>query len=74
MNNCEICKETHECRVCKKQTTCDTYKWACPWKNGDEIQMCDKCLLQLEADLEAGRQMAFKQLGMQSVLYSKLGL
>lgn len=39
-----LCIEPHICMDCKKETYCKTYRWACPWTNEDEDQMCDECL------------------------------
>lgn len=39
----KLCTDTHICHDCKKECKCDTYTWACPWRNEDEIQMCDPC-------------------------------
>ena len=39
-----ICDDIHECSSCHKPTTCNTYRWACPWKNDDEDMMCMDCM------------------------------
>ena len=38
------CEDVHTCRRCKKKCLCQTYAWACPWRNDDEDQMCDPCM------------------------------
>ena len=40
----QLCTDTHICHSCKKPAQCETYTWACPWRNEDEDQMCDSCM------------------------------
>ncbi len=42
--NKSLCTDIHICHMCRLETKCDTYTWACPWRNDDEDQMCDSCM------------------------------
>jgi len=39
-----LCTTEHICHRCKQPCFCQTYTWACPWRNDDEDQMCDSCM------------------------------
>lgn len=47
-----LCMDIHTCSKCKLPCICASYTWACPWRNGDENDMCDICLDEVAADLE----------------------
>lgn len=48
----DLCTWDHECHSCHKGCKCNTYVWACPWRNGDEDQMCIDCLEHEANDIE----------------------
>lgn len=59
----EMCETPHECQRCHKTTLCGTYRWACPWLNGDKDQLCDDCWYMTAEEFEAWTK---KQEGMES--------
>lgn len=46
-----FCNMVHTCHRCGRATWCGTYKWACPWLNGDEDQMCQDCLGEVAGEM-----------------------
>lgn len=46
-----MCEASHICMDCKQSTLCNTYRFACPWINDDELKMCDGCLEKLADDM-----------------------
>lgn len=45
-----LCREFHLCARCGNIAFCETYPWACPWINGDELGYCRLCLLKVEME------------------------
>jgi hypothetical protein len=42
----KLCTDLHRCATCQQLTNCNTYTWACPWRNGDEDDSCEACLIE----------------------------
>jgi hypothetical protein len=59
-----MCDQPHECQKCGKVTLCQTYRWACPWLNGDLDQVCFECWDGLTVEEKA--EMMKDQDGMES--------
>ena len=49
----KLCTDTHICRSCGKECRCDTYLWACAWRNADEDDSCLSCLAKIAQEMEA---------------------
>jgi hypothetical protein len=47
-----ICYNFHTCQMCHQMTLCWTYRWACPFINGDEDMLCDSCLAVVADEME----------------------
>lgn len=48
-----MCYRVHICRRCHSECHCGTYDWACPWRGGDEDDMCGACMELTKAEMEA---------------------
>lgn len=48
-----LCTQAHVCHRCSRETFCETYTWACPWRNEDEDQFCAVCMELISEEIEA---------------------
>lgn len=42
----DLCWTRHICTVCKGFAWCDGPRYVCPWRQGEGLELCKKCLLE----------------------------